>query len=150
MSATPFRTSLPGKSPDEQLVGRRLEREALDRLLEAAREGHGGVLVVHGEPGVGKSALLEYAVETARSFRVARAVGVEGEIEFPYAALQQLSTPSLELTERLPAPQREALSVAFGLSEGGAPNPYLVGLAALGLLSEAAEEQPLLCVIDDA
>jgi DNA-binding CsgD family transcriptional regulator len=136
--------------PGAQLLGRQPEREVLGRLLEAARGGHGGVLVVHGEPGVGKTALLEGAVEAGRAFRVARAVGVEGEMELAYAALQQLCAPILELTERLPQPQRDALAVAFGHRVGPAPNPFLVGLAVLGLLSEAAEERPLLCVVDDA
>ena len=138
------------RSPGAPLLGRQTEREVLDRLLEAARGGHGGVLVVHGEPGVGKTALLEDAVEAGREFRVARTVGVEGEMELAYAALQQLCAPILELTKRLPQPQRDALAVAFGLRAGPAPNPFLVGLAALGLLSEAAEERPLLCVVDDA
>ena len=133
-----------------QLVGRQRERDVLERLLEAAREGRGGVLAMYGDPGVGKTALLEYAVEAGTDFRVARAVGVEGEMELAYAALQQLCSPSLAHLERLPDPQREALAVAFGLSTGPAPNTFLVGLAVLGLLSEAAEERPLLCVVDDA
>jgi DNA-binding CsgD family transcriptional regulator len=132
------------------LVGREREREVIERLLEAAHEGHGGVLVVHGDPGVGKTALLEHAVDAARGFRVARTVGVESEMEFAYAALQQLCSPTLDLIEDLPEPQRDALGVALGLNAGKAPNPYLVGLAVLGLLSEAAEEQPLLCLVDDA
>ena len=110
---------------------------ALDRLLEGARSEHGGVLVVHGEPGVGKTALLDYAVAAGPEFRVVRTVGVEGEMELPYAALQQLCSPILELTERLPTPQADALVIAFGLSAGAPPTPFLVGLAALGLLSEA-------------
>ena len=138
------------RSPEGQLLGRQREREVLDRVLEAARDGHGGVLVVYGDQGVGKTALLEYAVEVAPDFRVARAVGVEGEIELAFAALQQLCSPSLDLMERLPDPQREAFEVALGLSAGPTPNFFLVGLAVLNLLSEAAEEQPLLCVIDDA
>jgi hypothetical protein len=133
-----------------QLLGRQPEREVLERLLEAARGGHGGVLVVHGEPGVGKTALLEDAVQAGREFRIARTVGVEGEMELAYAALQQLCAPILELTKRLPHPQRDALGVAFGHRAGPAPNPFLVGLAALGLLSEAAEERPVLGVVDDA
>ena len=133
-----------------QLVGRQRERDVLERLLEAAREGRGGVLAMYGDPGVGKTALLEYAVEAGTDFRVARAVGVEGEMELAYAALQQLCSPSLAHLERLPDPQREALAVAFGLSTGQAPNTFLVGLAVLGLLSEVAEERPLLCVVDDA
>src|SRR3954464_2207587 len=136
--------------PREQLLGRAREREVLDRLLEGARAGHGGVLVVYGDPGVGKTALVESAVEAAREFRVLRTLGVESEIELAYAALQQLCSPILELSERLPDPQRDALAVAFGLSSGPAPNPFLVGLAVLGLLSEAAEEGPLLCIVDDA
>jgi predicted ATP-dependent serine protease len=87
------------RSPGAQLLGRQPERDVLRRLLEAARGGHGGVLVVHGEPGVGKTALLEDAVQAARAFRVARTVGVEGEMELAYAALQQLCAPILELTE---------------------------------------------------
>jgi DNA-binding CsgD family transcriptional regulator len=138
------------RAPGEHLVGRQREREVLDRLLEAARGAHGGVLAVYGDPGVGKTALLEYAAAAAPDFHVARAVGAEGEMELAFAALQQLCSPRLDLLERLPDPQREALEVAFGLNAGRAPDPFLVGLAALNLLSEAAEEQPLLCVIDDA
>jgi DNA-binding CsgD family transcriptional regulator len=140
----------PVQVPAGQLLGREREQEVLDRLLEAARGGDGGVLVVHGEPGTGKSSLLEYAVDAARRFLVLRTAGVEGEMELPYAALQQLCSPVLDLGERLPDPQREALEVAFGLTAGAAPNPFLVGLAVLGLLSEAAEERPLLCLVDDA
>jgi AAA ATPase domain len=136
--------------PGQQLLGREREREVLDRLLGGARGGHGEVLVVHGEPGVGKTALLEYAVEAAHGFRIARALGIEGEMELPFAALQQLCAPFLELMDRLPQPQRDALAVAFGLSAGPAASPFLVGLAVLGLLSEAAEEQPLLGLVDDA
>jgi DNA-binding CsgD family transcriptional regulator len=145
MSGAPSPPPLPGG----QLLGRDREREALDRLLNAARGGRGGVLVVYGEPGVGKTALLEYAIEAGRGFRIVRTFGVEAEMELPYAALQQLCSPILELMESLPEPQRDALGVAFGLSAGPAPNPFLVGLATLGLLSEAAEERPLLSVVDD-
>jgi len=137
-------------APRAELLGRQRERQVLDRLLDAARSGHGGVLVVYGEPGVGKTALLEYAVEAAQEFRVARTAGVEGEIQLAYAALQQLCSPILGLMEPLPDPQRKALAVAFGLSSGQAPNPFLVGLAVIGLLSEAAQERPLLCIVDDA
>jgi DNA-binding CsgD family transcriptional regulator len=133
-----------------QLLGRRRERDLLDRLLEGAGSGDGGVLVIHGEAGVGKTVLLEYAVETAQAFRILRTAGVEAEMELPFAALQQLCSPILELNARLPPPQRDALTVAFGLSAGRAPNPFLVGLAVLGLMSEAAEDQPLLCAVDDA
>ncbi|MCW3007552.1 MAG: Transcriptional regulator, LuxR family, partial [Solirubrobacterales bacterium] len=137
-------------SPVRELLGRERQRGALDRLVESARGGHGGVLVIHGEPGVGKTALLEYAGEVGRDFRVVHTVGVEGEMELPYAALQQLCAPIIDLSARLPDPQRDALGVAFGLSAGPAPSPFLVGLAALGLLSEASRERPLLCVVDDA
>ena len=140
----------PPPARGTQLLGRQREREVLDRLLEAARNGDGGVLVVRGEPGVGKTALLEWTIEEGRRFRVLRTVGVEVEMEFPYAALQQLCSPMLDLSERLADPQRDALGVAFGLSTGPTPNRFLVGLAVLGLLSEAAEERPLLCVVDDA
>jgi DNA-binding CsgD family transcriptional regulator len=133
----------------ERLLGRRREREVLDRLIDSARDGSGGVLVIHGEPGVGKTALLDYA-EDAEGFRVIRTVGVEGEIEFPYAALHQLCAPMLELSERLPDPQRHALAVAFGLASGPAPNPFLVGLAVLGLWSAVAEDGPIVCLVDDA
>jgi predicted ATPase len=137
-------------SPGEQLLGRQHERDVLERLLEGAREGRGGVLAMHGEPGVGKTALLEYAVEAGKDFRVVRTAGVEGEMKLDYAALQRLCSPILEFSERLPDPQRDALGVAFGLSAGQAPSPFLVGLAVLGLLSETAEQQPLLCVVDDS
>ncbi|MEA2383706.1 MAG: hypothetical protein QOH72_3677 [Solirubrobacteraceae bacterium] len=146
MSGAPSPVRLPG----EQLRGREREREVLDRVLQAARGGAGGVLVVHGEPGVGKTALLEYAGDAGREFRVARTVGVEAEMELPFAALQQLCAPLLDLVDRVPEPQREPLAVAFGLSGGQAPNPFLIGLAVLGLLSEAADERPLLCLVDDA
>jgi tetratricopeptide (TPR) repeat protein len=132
------------------LLGRERECEVLDRLLDGVRGGHGGVLVVHGEAGVGKTALLEYAAEPRRGFRIAATSGVEAEMELPFAAVAQLCSPFFEFTEHLPQPQHDALGVAFGLSTGPAPNPFLVGLAVLGLLAEAAEEQPLACVVDDA
>ena len=134
----------------QQVLGRQRERDVLERLLDDARAGHGGALVLHGEPGAGKTALLDLAVELGDDFKVVRTAGVEGETELPFAALQQLSVPIFELSARLPDPQHDALSVAFGLTTGHAPDPFLVGLAVLGLLSEAGEDQPLLCVIDDA
>ena len=132
------------------MLGRQRERDALARLLNAARGGDGGVLVVHGEPGVGKTALLDWTVEEGQQLRVLRTLGVEGEMELPFAALQQLCSPIFDRSEGLPEPQRDALRIAFGLSAGPAPNPFLVGLAALGLLSEASQERPLLCVVDDS
>jgi DNA-binding CsgD family transcriptional regulator len=137
------------RASGQQLLGRQRERAVLERLLDTARDSHGALLVVHGDPGVGKTALLEYLVEAAEDFRVVRTAGVEGEMELDYAALQRFCAPILEFCERLPDPQREALTVAFGLSAGQAPSPFLVGLAALGLLSDAADRQPLLGVVDD-
>src|SRR6185312_9926552 len=148
--SSPSDVRMPSRPPGGELLGRQREREVLGRLLNAARGGDGGVLVVHGEPGVGKTALLEWTVEEGGQFRVLRTVGVEGEMEFPFAALQQLCSPILDRSERLADPQRDALGVAFGLRAGQPPNPFLVGLAVLGLLSEASEERPLLCVVDDA
>jgi DNA-binding CsgD family transcriptional regulator len=138
------------RSAGGQLFGRDREREVLDRLLDGAIRGSGGVSVVHGEPGVGKTAVLDYAIGAGRQFQTARAVGVESDMELAFAALQQFCSPFLELMHRLPSPQRDALEVAFGLSAGRAPDRFLVGLAVLGLLAEAAEERPLLCVVDDA
>ena len=112
--------------------------------------GDAGVLVVHGEPGVGKTALLEYALEAGQGYRVGRTSGVEAEMELPFAALQRLCAPFIEHAERLPQPQRDALGVAFGLNAGPSPNPFLVGLAVLGLFAEAAEDRPLLAIVDDA
>ncbi len=147
MSGEMSEGSPPVFSSRGQLFGREHERGVLDRLLGGGRSG---VLVVYGEAGVGKSALLEHAVEAGREFRVARTSGVEADMEFPLAAVQQLCSPFLDLLDRLPPPQYEALGVAFGLRTGSAPDPFLVGLAVLGLLSEAAEERPLLVVVDDA
>jgi DNA-binding CsgD family transcriptional regulator/tetratricopeptide (TPR) repeat protein len=132
------------------LRGRRREGLVLDRLLEAMRASRSQVLVLRGEPGVGKSALLAYLVDRASGCRVARAAGVEAEMDLEYAGLHQLCAPLLELTERLPAPQRDALAAAFGLSSEPAPDRFVVGLAVLGLLSEASGEWPVVCVVDDA
>jgi AAA ATPase-like protein len=131
------------------LLGRRSESEFLDELLVAAREGHGRALVVHGEPGIGKTALLEYAIAVAHDFRVLRTVGNVAEMGLPFAALNQLCSPGLETLNCLPEPQRDALGVALGLVAGAAPDRLLVGLALLSLLSQLTSEQPLLCVVDD-
>jgi DNA-binding CsgD family transcriptional regulator len=133
-----------------ELLGRRRECDVLDRLLDAVRGGEGRTLVVRGQPGVGKTALLDYLGEQAAGCRVAHAAGVESEMELVYAGLHQLLTPMLDRLERLPAPQANALRTAFGLSPGSAPDRFLVGLAALSLLAEAAEEHPLVCLVDDA
>jgi hypothetical protein len=106
--------------------------------------------VVRGEPGVGKSALLDYLAERASGCRVARAAGIESEMELAFAGLHQLCAPMLDRLQRLPAPQRAALRTAFGLSSGSAPDRFMVGLAVLSLLSDAAEEHPLVCLVDDA
>src|SRR3954466_8325263 len=135
--------------PPEVLHDRRVEREALERLLAAVHGGESRVLVVSGDPGVGKTALVESVIGSASGFRVLRALGVESEMELAFAALQQLCAPLLDRVDRLPGPQRDALGVAFGLSAGRAPDRFLVGLAALSLLAEGADEQPLLCVVDD-
>src|ERR1700723_1311324 len=132
------------------LLGRLPERAALSQLLDGARAGRSGVLVVHGEAGVGKTALLDWAIGSAAGLRVARVAGVESEMELAFAALQQLCAPMLGQLAGLPDPQRDALGVAFGLSTGAAPDRYLVGLAVRSFLSEVAGQQPLLCVIDDA
>jgi hypothetical protein len=107
-------------------------------------------LLVLGDAGVGKTALLEYAVESSADLRVARATGVESEMELAFAALHQLSAPVLDRLDRLPGPQRDALAVTFGLEAGPVRDRFLVGLALLSLLSEVADEHTLLCVIDDA
>ncbi|HEY2296121.1 MAG TPA: AAA family ATPase [Jatrophihabitans sp.] len=132
------------------LLGRGRECEELDRLLSKARGGESGVLSVIGEPGAGKSALLGYAIAKASGFHVARAAGVESEMELPFAALQQLCGPILDRLDQLPAPQRTALEVAFGLSTGDSPSRFLVGLAVLSLLSDVGRYDPVLCVVDDA
>ena len=130
--------------------GRRRECDLLDQLLDAVRTGEGRALAVRGEPGVGKTALLEYLVEHASGCRVARVAGVEAEMELAFAGVHQLLTPMLDRLQRLPAPQRAALRTAFGLGAGPAPDRFLVGLAALSLLADAAEEHPLVCLVDDA
>jgi DNA-binding NarL/FixJ family response regulator len=132
------------------LQGRRSERAALDELLDRARAGRSGVLVMRGEAGIGKTALLEAALREARGFRVAWVCGVESEMELAFAGLQQLLASMLSRLDQLPGPQREALAVALGEREGDAPNRLLVGLAVLGLLAGTTDEQPLACLIDDA
>jgi DNA-binding CsgD family transcriptional regulator len=132
------------------MLGRASERELLDRLLENVRGGQSAVLVIRGEAGVGKTALLHYCARQASGFRVAKVAGVESEMELPFAGLHQLCAPMLGRLDALPEPQRAALCVALGLSSGAAPDRFLVALAALSLLAEAAAERPLLCLVDDA
>jgi len=132
-----------------ELRGRLSECAVLDGLLDAVRKGDSQALVVRGDPGVGKTALLEYLTEQASDCRVLRAAGVQSEMELAFAALHQLLAPMLDRLDRLPAPQRDALRTAFGLGAGAAPDRFLVALAVLSLLSEVAEERPLVCVVDD-
>ena len=132
------------------LVGRRSECDLLDQLLTDVRASQSRVLVLRGEAGVGKSALMEYATRTAAGCRVERAVGVQSEMELAFAGVHQLCAPMLDHAEDLPGPQREALGTAFGLVDGGTPDRFMVGLAVLTLLSAVAEERPLVCLVDDA
>jgi DNA-binding CsgD family transcriptional regulator len=134
------------------LLGRGNECAIIDDALKAARSGHGAALVLHGEPGVGKSSLLEYAATTATAdeFRILRASGNEVEKELPFAASQQLCASCADLIPSLPWPQRRALQVALGHREGVPPDRLFVGLALHGLLSLAASDRPVLCLIDDA
>ncbi len=142
--------SVPSTDPATGLLDRRGERAAVDRVLDQARAGSSAVLVVRGEPGIGKTALLGYAAGRALGFRVVRAWGVESEMELAFAGLHQLCVPMLGRLEQLPGPQRDALAVAFGMREGQAPDRFLVGLAVLSLLAATAEDQPLACLVDEA
>src|SRR3954451_15709546 len=132
------------------LRGRGSECALLDELVAAIRRGESQSLVLRGEAGIGKTALLEYLIASAPDATIVRAVGVQSDMELPYAALHQLCGPLLDRLERLPAPQRQAMEIVFGLTAGEAPDRFLVGLAVLSLFSEAAEQRPLLCVVDDA
>jgi len=133
----------------EGLTDRRSERDALDRLVAAVRGGHSRALVVRGDPGVGKTALLDHLSSRASGCQVARASGVQSEMELAFAGLHQLCAPMLGRAEHLPVPQREALRTAFGLAAGPPPDRFLIGLAVLSLLSEEAGERPLICLVDD-
>lgn len=135
--------------PTPRLLGRQGECEALDRLLGATRAHDSQSLVVRGEPGVGKTSLLDYLESEAAGCRVVRAAGVESEMELAFAGLHQLCASMLDRIDRLPDPQREALGTAFGITTGPAPDRFLVGLATLSLLSDVAEERPLVCLVDD-
>src|SRR5919199_3591048 len=136
--------------PPPGLLDRVMERDVLERLVASVRAGQSRVLVVRGEAGIGKTALLDHLATAASGCRIARAWGVESEMELAYAGLHQLCAPLLGDLQRLPGPQRDALRVAFGLQAGGAPDQFLVALAALSLLAEVAEASPLVCLIDDA
>jgi DNA-binding CsgD family transcriptional regulator len=131
------------------LRGRRSECDALDRLIDAVSAGESRVLVVRGDAGMGKTVLLDYVAGRAPGFLMVRAAGVQSEMELAFAGLHQLCAPMLEHLDRLPVPQRDALRTAFGISTGAPPDRFLVAMAVLSLLSETAEEQPLICLIDD-
>jgi DNA-binding CsgD family transcriptional regulator len=137
-------------APGPVLRGRGGECEVLDRLVAGVRAGHSGVLVLHGEAGAGKSALLDYLAARAAGCRIARAAGAESETDLAFAGLHQLCAPFLDRLGQLPGPQRDALSTAFGLSAGSTPDPFLVGLSVRALLADAAGQQPMICLIDDA
>ena len=136
--------------PPPRLFGRTGELEILGQLIANARRGRSAVLVVRGEPGIGKTELLRQLTAEASGFAVARVAGVESEMELPFAGLHQLCAPMLGRLGSLPEPQRRALSVAFGLASGDSPDRFMVGLAALSLMAEASEKRPILCVVDDA
>jgi DNA-binding CsgD family transcriptional regulator/tetratricopeptide (TPR) repeat protein len=143
-------TRLAVREGQPTLCGRVGECALLDGLVDAIRRGEGRALVVRGEAGIGKTALLEYLVRSASDLTVLRTVGVESDMELAYAGLHQLCASLLGRLDSLPTPQRQALEIAYGLSAGGAPDRFLVGLAVLSLLSEAADERPILCLVDDA
>ena len=130
--------------------GRERERAALDQMLDRVREGESAALVLRGEAGIGKTALMQYCARQASGCRVAQIAGVESELEMPFAAIHQLCEPILAGIDALPEPQQQALRVAFGLAVGSAPDRFVVGLAVLGLLAEAAAERPFVCLVDDA
>jgi DNA-binding CsgD family transcriptional regulator len=132
-----------------KLVDRRAERSMLDRLVEAVCAGESRALVLSGDPGVGKTALLHYLIGQAAECRVVQTAGVESEMELAFAGLHQLCAPLLDGLEDLPERQRDALRIVFGMSSGPAPDRFLVGLATLGLLAHVAEERPLVCIVDD-
>jgi hypothetical protein len=132
------------------LLDRELERGQIDRVLEAARRGRSAALVLHGEPGTGKTTLLDYAVESGGDFEIVRLLGIESETELGFAALHQLLLPFLGGLRSLPAPQRDALAGALGLRRPDSPDRFLVALAALTMLAGAAAKRPLLCIVDDA
>src|SRR4051812_37971790 len=136
--------------PAAVLLDRDGERDVLERLVAELRAGQSRVLVLRGAAGVGKTALLECLAASASGCRIVRAAGVESEMELAFAGLQALCAPMLDRLRHLPGPQRDALTTAFGLSAGPAPDRFLVGLAVLSLLADATKEQPLVWIVDDA
>jgi DNA-binding CsgD family transcriptional regulator len=143
-------TYFPRRGLASRLTGRHGERDLLDRLVKAVQAGESRTLVIAGEPGIGKTALLDYVASRASGCWVARAAGVQSEMELAFAGLHQLCAPMLDPhLEHLPVPQGDALRIVFGLSPGPAPDQFLVGLAVLSLLSDVAEQRPLVCLVDD-
>src|SRR5262249_44908262 len=130
--------------------GRTDERERLDAMLAQARAGESAVLVIRGEPGIGKTALLRHAARQASGLRITEVEGVQAEMELAFAGLHQLCAPLFDGLEALAAPQRNALRVALGVASGDAPDRFLVAVAVLNLLAATADERPLLCLVDDA
>ncbi|MEU9833395.1 AAA family ATPase [Streptosporangium sp. NPDC048047] len=143
-------SAMASRGPGSQLRGRQPECETLDRLVATVQDGRSSALVLRGEAGIGKTALLEYVRDSASGCRIIRATGVESEMELAFGGLHQLCSPFLEHLGRLPGPQRDALGTAFGLSAGTPPDRFLVGLAVLSLLADVAEKGPLVCLVDDA
>jgi DNA-binding CsgD family transcriptional regulator len=140
----------PGHGHKAGLLGRQVECAILDRLIDAVRTGESRALVIHGPPGIGKSALLGHLTDAPGDVRVLRAVGIESEMELAFATLHQLCVPLIDRLKSLPAPQRAALETVFGIRAGPPPDHFLVGMAVLGLLSDASQKRPLLCLVDDA
>src|SRR5262249_28039352 len=135
---------------EQRLRGRDSEVEALQGLVSTVRSASSQVLVLRGEAGVGKTALLECVADLASGFRCVQVAGVKSDMELAFAGLQHLCAPLLNHLDELPGPQHEALNVAFGRGAGATPDRFLVGLAVLSLIAAAANEQPLLCIVDDA
>src|SRR3954471_4752238 len=131
-------------------LGRTSECRRLDGMLDEARDGHSAVLVIRGEPGIGKTALLRYAARQASGLRIAEVGGVEAEMELPFAAIHQLCAPMLGGLEGLAKPQQDALRVALGIASGDPPDRFLVAVGVLSLLAATAEARPVLCLVDDA
>ncbi|MEA2965351.1 MAG: hypothetical protein QOI46_5449, partial [Alphaproteobacteria bacterium] len=145
-----MKSRFPGPGRRPTLRGRASECALLDDLVSSVRLGESRSLVLRGEAGIGKTALLEYLIASASDLTVVRAAGVESEMELAFASLHQLCGPLLDRLDRLPPPQRQAMDIVFGMNTGAPPDRFLVGLAVLSLFAAVAEERPLLCVVDDA
>src|SRR6202012_4262566 len=139
-----------GAIPGVGFLGRTRERERLDDMLAQARDGQSAVLVIRGDAGIGKTALLRYAARQASGLRIAEIDGIQAEMELPFAGIERLCAPMLGRLELLAEPQRKGVCVAFGVASGDAPDRFLVAVAVLNLLSAIAEQRPLMCLVDDA